>query len=177
MRKTFAIIAVAWSTTIVLAQAPAKIDFRRDIVPILETRCFSCHRGNDAVASYRLDLRAELLGETTGRPLVKVGDAANSRLLHVVEGKVPIKLMPRKGPRLIYELNANGSIKGWLGMRSCFADVKSNHWAFNRSGARDTAFKTRWTPRRSMRLSGQASRIRLAAHAGGCANFDSTVSI
>src|SRR5262249_1039465 len=79
---------------------PGKIDFRRDVAPILQPRCFECHRGNDAIASYRLDLRAELIGETTGKPLVKIGDSANSRLIQVLQGKVPNKLMPRKGPRL-----------------------------------------------------------------------------
>src|SRR6266516_1206394 len=82
------------------AQPPAKIDFRRDVVPILEARCFECHRGNDAIASYRLDLRAELLGATPGKPLVKVGKSGESRLIHVVQGKIPNKVMPRKGPRL-----------------------------------------------------------------------------
>src|SRR5262245_13721722 len=86
--------------TFARAQQPAKVDFRRDVVPILEARCFECHRGKNVTASYRLDLRAELLGETTGKPLVKVGKSNESRLIHVVEGKVPSKVMPRKGPRL-----------------------------------------------------------------------------
>src|SRR6266851_739551 len=72
---------------------PGKIDFRRDVVPILEARCFACHRGADATASYRLDLRAELLGETTGKPLVVIGKSADSRLIHAVTGKLPNKLM------------------------------------------------------------------------------------
>src|SRR5262245_29887860 len=81
-------------------QPASKIDFRREVVPSLEARCFSCHSGNDAIASYRLDLRAEILGETTGKPLVKIGKSADSRLIHVVQGKIPNKVMPRKGPRL-----------------------------------------------------------------------------
>ncbi len=113
---------------------PAKVDFRRDVVPILESRCFSCHRGNDAIASYRLDLRAELLGETTGKPLVKVGKSDESRLIHVVQGKIPNKVMPRKGPRLTdREIDV---LRGWIDQGLVWDDtlfpaaVKSEHWAF-----------------------------------------------
>jgi len=134
MRTVFAIAVFAMFTPMVSAQAPGKIDFRRDVVPIFESRCFSCHRGNDAIASYRLDLRAELLGETTGRPLVRIGDAASSRLMHVVEGKVPGKLMPRKGPRLTER--EVGVLRAWINEGMAWddkrfpADVKSDHWAF-----------------------------------------------
>jgi hypothetical protein len=134
MRMNFALLVFACSSALASAQTPSKIYFRRDVVPILETRCFSCHRGNDAIASYRLDLRAELLGETTGKPLVKPGDGANSRLLHVVQGKVPNKLMPRKGPRLTErEIDV---LRAWIDQGLAWddklfpADVKSDHWAF-----------------------------------------------
>ncbi len=116
------------------AQTSAKIDFRRDVVPILEARCFECHRGNEAIASYRLDLRAELLGETTGKPLIKIGDAANSRLILAVQGKIPNKLMPRKGPRLTQrEIDV---LQAWIDQGLAWDDtlfpsiVKSDHWAF-----------------------------------------------
>ena len=111
-----------------------KIDFRRDVVPILDARCFSCHRGTDATASYRLDLRAELLGETTGKPLVKVGDSANSRLIHAVQGKIPNKLMPRKGPPLVPAEIA--VLRAWIDQGLAWDDTlfpaaaKSDHWAF-----------------------------------------------
>ena len=54
------------------------IDFRQDIYPLLTAHCFKCHQGADAKAGYRLDLRAEILGETNGKPLVRVGGAKQS---------------------------------------------------------------------------------------------------
>ena len=115
-------------------QPPMKIDFRRDVVPILDVRCFSCHRGTEATASYRLDLRAELLGETTGKPLVKVGDSAKSRLILAVQGKIPNKLMPRKGPLLTPREIA--ILRAWIDQGLAWDDklfpaqAKSDHWAF-----------------------------------------------
>src|SRR5947199_8046938 len=98
--RRIALILLLVVPTITRAQQPGNIDFRRDVVPILEARCFACHKGNDAIASYRLDVRAELLGETTGKPLVKLRDSAKSRLILAVQGKTPGKLMPRKGTKL-----------------------------------------------------------------------------
>ena len=55
--------------------AKKAIDFRQDIYPLLTAHCFKCHQGADAKAGYRLDLRAEILGETNGKPLVRLGDS------------------------------------------------------------------------------------------------------
>jgi hypothetical protein len=113
---------------------PEKVDFRRDVVPILESRCFGCHRGADATASYRLDLRAELLGETTGRPLVKIGKSADSRLIQAVTGKTPGKLMPRKGKPLTED--EIETLRRWIDQGLAWDDklfpaaAKSDHWAF-----------------------------------------------
>jgi hypothetical protein len=113
---------------------PEKIDFRRDVVPILEARCFACHRGAAATASYRLDLRAELLGETTGKPLVIIGKSGDSRLIHAVTGKTPGKLMPRKGPPLTGR--EIGILRAWIDQGLAWDDhlfpaaLKSDHWAF-----------------------------------------------
>ncbi len=134
MQRTLLVFVVHLLATIAYAQPPGKIDFRRDVVPILESRCFSCHRGADAIASYRLDLRAELLGETTGRPLVKIGDSAKSRLILAVEGTLPNKAMPRNGPRLSAKEVA--VLRGWIDQGLMWDDkmfpaqAKSDHWAF-----------------------------------------------
>src|SRR5262249_25176890 len=69
-------------------------------------------RGATATASHRLDLRAELLGETTGKPLVMIGKSEDSRLIHAVTGKTPGKLMPRKGPPLTER--AIGLLRAWI---------------------------------------------------------------
>src|SRR6516162_2369044 len=113
---------------------PEKIDFRRDVVPILESRCFACHGGAAPTASYRLDLRAELLGETTGKPLAIIGKSGDSRLIHAVTGKTPGKLMPRKGPPLT--VREIGILRAWIDQGLSWDDrlfpaaLKSDPWAF-----------------------------------------------
>src|SRR5688500_290935 len=82
------------------AAAAEKVDFKGDVYPILSARCFGRRQGADAKAGYRLDLRAELLGETNGRPLVRAGDAGNSRLIELVSGAARGKVMPPRGERL-----------------------------------------------------------------------------
>jgi hypothetical protein len=82
------------------APAPTKVDFRRDVYPLLKTACFDCHQGRRASSGVRLDLRADILGETTGKPLAVLRKSAQSRLIQMVTGTVPNKIMPKVGPRL-----------------------------------------------------------------------------
>lgn len=114
--------------------APAKVDFKRDVYPILSDRCFGCHQGADAKSGVRLDLRAELLGETNGKPLVKPGQSGQSRLIQLVSGTVAGKTMPPKGERL-----APGQVAllgAWIDQGVVWDDAllppttKSDHWAF-----------------------------------------------
>jgi hypothetical protein len=111
------------------------VDFRRDIYPLLTARCFKCHRGAEATAGQRLDLRAEILGESNGHPLAVPGESAKSRLIHVVAGMVPGKLMPRKGERLT--AREIGLLRAWIDQGLKWDDEllpaaaeESTHWAF-----------------------------------------------
>ena len=173
--KRFIVLMLIAGPGIASAQAqPARIDFRLDVVPILEARCFSCHQGNDAIASYRLDLRAELLGETTGKPLVKLGAGANSRLLHAVQGKTPNKLMPRKGPRLTErEID---TLRAWIDQGLAWddklfpAESKSDHWAFQpiNTPAIPKVLDAAWiaTPVASNTIGRPAASLRLPSGSG-----------
>lgn len=80
-----------------LPSADRQLSFRGDVYPLLREHCFRCHQGRDSEAGYRLDLRAELLGETNGEPLVVVGNSGKSRLVQLVSGIVPDERMPPKG--------------------------------------------------------------------------------
>src|SRR5262249_26258480 len=91
---------------------PGTVDFRRDIYPLLSARCFKCHQAADASSGHRLDLRAELLGEGNGRPMVEVGNSARSRLIHLVAGALPGKVMPLKGERLT--AREVGLLRAWI---------------------------------------------------------------
>ena len=113
------------------------LDFRRDVLPVLENRCFECHRGEDASSGVRLDLRDELLGETTGRVLVAPGDPDRSRLILVISGRDPEIKMPPEGDRLPDREIA--VLRAWIKEGMAWDDkllppppLVSEHWAFQK---------------------------------------------
>ncbi|MCY2967748.1 MAG: DUF1553 domain-containing protein, partial [Planctomycetota bacterium] len=82
-----------------LQKTPDKIDFFRDVSPLLESRCIDCHRGANAKGGFRLD-RAEAArrGGESG-PAFQAG-VAESELLRRVTSHDPGEMMPPKGERL-----------------------------------------------------------------------------
>src|SRR5580765_2701985 len=94
MRLT--VIAVFLSSSLCLAQSPSKpINFKDDIYPLLERRCFECHQGKDAESGYRLDLREEILGQTNGQPLAIAGDSAKSEIIKRITATDKTRMPPK----------------------------------------------------------------------------------
>jgi hypothetical protein len=73
-------VLVAWTCT--GAQRPqddARIDFKRDIEPILISRCYSCHGPKSQLSGLRLDERnAALKGGDSGVAAIVPGRGAES---------------------------------------------------------------------------------------------------
>ena len=114
---------------------PTKLDFRRDVFPILSRRCWECHLGGDASSGIRLDVREEWLGETTGRPLVVIGKSGKSRVIEVLEGRDAKVVMPAEGDRL--KPAEIALLRKWIDDGFDWdheflpsPQVKSDHWAF-----------------------------------------------
>ncbi|HZR25085.1 MAG TPA: c-type cytochrome domain-containing protein, partial [Vicinamibacterales bacterium] len=78
------------------AQAPAKIDFVRDVQPILRERCVSCHGPDLRMGGLRLDRRADALRGGTQTD-IGPGNADGSRLYHRVAGTAFGQQMPPTG--------------------------------------------------------------------------------
>ena len=131
---------------------PAKLDFRRDVFPILSRRCWECHLGGDASSGIRLDVREEWLGETTGRPLVVIGKSHRSRVIEVLEGRDPKVVMPAEGDRLKpAEIKL---LRKWIDDGFDWDDeflptpkVKSDHWAFQPVATRGSRVPAAREPR------------------------------
>jgi mono/diheme cytochrome c family protein len=143
LARPFAILLLALpACPAVRADGPAalppvagkKVSFRQDVYPLLAARCFQCHRGADASSGHRLDLRSELLGEGNGKPLVRPGHSADSRLIQLVAGAVPGKVMPPKGERL--SAAQVGLLRAWIDQGLDWDEallpsrVRSAHWAY-----------------------------------------------
>ena len=79
---------------IAAGKTPAKVDFLRDVRPLLESRCFDCHAADTREGGLRLDRRdAALEGGDSGRVIVP-GKAGESRLIRYVSGADPDNVMP-----------------------------------------------------------------------------------
>lgn len=95
-------LAVARSQ--ISAEPAGGVQFARDILPVLETRCFDCHQGRKVQGGLRLDTREAALkgGESYGPSLVP-GQPAASPLLARVRSTDPDEVMPPKGEPLAPE--------------------------------------------------------------------------
>jgi mono/diheme cytochrome c family protein len=100
--RTLLIAAGSGAAALAMAagQAEPKVDFTRDVRPILEAKCFACHGAKHSKGGLRLDVKQQaLLGGDSGQ-VIKSGHANESLLLQLVSGADPKKVMPPAGPRL-----------------------------------------------------------------------------
>jgi mono/diheme cytochrome c family protein len=111
-------------------EAPAPVDFEKDIRPVFQRACISCHGTEKQKSGYRLDLKASALGRgEIGRPILP-GKAAESPLLRYVSGADPDLVMPPKGRKLAPEEIAR--IRAWIDAGALWPDdaPAAAHWAF-----------------------------------------------
>ena len=132
--------AAATAAALDLAKLPPAatrpVDFARDIRPILDRSCASCHGAEKQKGSYRLDTRAAALqGGENYSPAIKPGDSAASPLIHLVAHLVPDMKMPAKGDPLTVE--QVGLLRAWIDQGANWpegtlaeADPIRSHWAF-----------------------------------------------
>jgi ankyrin repeat protein len=77
-----------------------KIDFARQIKPLLERSCVVCHSGQKPRSHFRLDGRDAILqGGDSGAAAIVPGHSEKSPLIDYVSGKVPESEMPPKAVR------------------------------------------------------------------------------
>jgi len=116
------------------------VDFAGDVYPLLKGRCFDCHSGLHPKSDYRLDVRNEILGYSTGDPLAEPGKARSSRLLEMVAHPDPGKRMPpaAEGGEPLSEREI-GLLAAWIEQGMPWDEkllptprVESDHWAFQR---------------------------------------------
>lgn len=77
------------------AGAAAKVDFARDIRPLLQRSCVDCHTGDKVKGDLNLGSRATMLkGGQSGDPAVVPGRSQDSHLLRYVQDRVEDLEMP-----------------------------------------------------------------------------------
>ena len=111
------------------ANPPAKLDFNRDIRPILSDNCYACH-GPDAEkrkAGLRLDLKDGALAPLkSGEIAIVPGDLAKSELIARITTKDEDDLMPPAKSGKTLTANQIDLLKRWIAQG---AEWKA-HWSF-----------------------------------------------
>jgi hypothetical protein len=80
--------------------AESRIDFARQIKPLLERSCAGCHSGETPRGLFRVDGRDALLkGGASGEAAVVAGHSETSPLIDYVSGRVPDSEMPPQARR------------------------------------------------------------------------------
>ncbi|MEZ6091738.1 MAG: DUF1553 domain-containing protein [Pirellulaceae bacterium] len=93
-RLTVWTVFVTWSVCSPSIDAHA-IDFKRDILPILESHCVDCHGADTAEGELRLDsLVGALRGGDSGEPAIVPGESGRSYLIARVTDASPQHRMP-----------------------------------------------------------------------------------
>ncbi len=90
-------VGVLCSCSLLLSQTPAKIDFRRDVQPVLKAHCYGCHGPALQMNRFRLDRRSDAMkGGTIS--VIGPGNAEGSRLYQRLIGNQFGMQMPPTGP-------------------------------------------------------------------------------
>lgn len=118
--------------------AQRRVDFARDIEPILKARCYGCHGAAQRMSGLRLDERQAALAGGYSGAVLKPGDSAGSPLIHRVAGLKGLLAMPPAGPKL--SAGQIGLLRAWIDQGAKWpateagvaapAKAKAGHWAF-----------------------------------------------
>ncbi len=115
--------------------ATQKIDFVKDIEPILADRCYSCHGPEKQKADLRWDSKESAFKSGDHGPIIVPGKSADSRVIQLVAGVDPDSIMPPKGDPLTTA--QIGLLRAWIDQGAKWPDTavaktvdKRNHWAF-----------------------------------------------
>ena len=92
--------------------ATHKVDFSKEIQPLLAKHCFECHGPKKQKNDLRLDVKESALKGGESGPSILPGKSAESRLIHLVAGLDKESVMPPKGERLTPE--QIGLLRGWI---------------------------------------------------------------
>jgi ankyrin repeat protein len=92
------------------AQAPGKVDFRRDIRPIFQDHCIGCHGPSQQMGAMRLDQRSSAMGIRSGTT-IGPGNADGSKLYLKLIGTKYGGRMPPTGPLSPEQIDL---IKAWI---------------------------------------------------------------
>ena len=116
--------------------ALTRVDFVREIQPILAQRCYSCHGPDKEENDLRWDVKAVALKGGTSGPAIIPGRSDDSRMIHLVSGMEKNLVMPMRGERLTPA--QIGLLRAWIDQGADWPESataspdggKSDWWSF-----------------------------------------------
>jgi len=155
MRHGLVVIAALWigthTASLFGADIPAKIEFNRDVRPILSSRCFSCH-GPDAghrKAKLRLDLEEGSRADLGGRQAIAPSKPDESELVaRIISTDDTERMPPPRGEAL--SANEIAVLRKWIEQGAAYQP----HWAYlpPKRPAIPTVKDTKWAKNEIDRL-------------------------
>ena len=130
------VFGAALTISICLICPAQEVEFKRDIAPILENRCWDCHNAEAHEGELKLDtLRGMLKGGSSGIAAILPGKPEQSYLIDVVSHLDPNLKMPPEQDRIPakeIELLKQWIKEGatWPGQQGIAAGIQSDHWSF-----------------------------------------------
>ncbi len=127
MRVLAAGLAAVLGTGVMFAQG-ARVDFQREIRPILSENCFQCHGPDSAArqAGLRLDRRDDALGPRPDGSAIVPGNSAASLLVHrISESDANVRMPPAESRRSLTPAQI-ALLKRWIDQGAPWKE----HWAF-----------------------------------------------
>jgi len=106
------------------APSPAKIEYNRDIRPILADNCFACH-GADSAAR-KADLRLDRRDDAVQSGAIVPGDAAKSTLIERVCSTEPTEVMPPPKTKKVVTEAQKQLLRRWVAEGAQYQP----HWSF-----------------------------------------------
>src|SRR5688572_18089560 len=125
------ILLILLLSSIALADARAdepKLDFNRDIRPILSENCFQCHGFDEKArqAELRLDMAESALADRDGVPAIVPGEPDQSELWRRVSSEDEAEMMPPPDSHRVLKPEQKEAIRRWIEEGAVFA----RHWSF-----------------------------------------------
>lgn len=121
--------------------ANRKVDFVKDIRPILASKCYACHGPNQQNNQLRWDVKAIATKGGISGPAFQPGKSAESLVVRLVGGLQPGLVMPLKGERL--SSTEVGLLRAWIDQGAAWPEgldpkgfdpkgyaAQSTHWAY-----------------------------------------------
>ncbi|MDP6502909.1 MAG: DUF1549 domain-containing protein, partial [Planctomycetota bacterium] len=111
-----------------------KVDFVKQIRPVLEQKCFKCHGAEKQKSGLRLDAKKAALQGGDSGPVFIAGKPAESEIIKRIVEHDPDEMMPPKGDRL--SAAQIGLFVAWIEQGAIWPDdgievkMKTDHWSF-----------------------------------------------